>query len=402
MSDAIRLLVADDEDLIRRRICLMLGDRFVIREAATTASARELFRSECFDAVLLDIMFPDGNGIDLCREIKGTRPHVTVVISSSLESVDAWNRSFQAGADDYLEKRELLALDPKKIVLTITSLVERNRLRQQAEETSKRQAELLSVLSHDVRAPFQALLGTIELLRREEIPPKAHAKVDTLHQCVKDQLAFINSLLELLRLGSGMAEFRRSRIDLNLPVNQCLQTLAILASKKEITLHRDLERDLPGIEADMGRISQLTGNLVNNAIKFTPRGGAITVRTTRYSLKGVRGVELAVEDSGVGITHEEKEKLFQHFRKGRDRGTEGETGTGLGLAICKEIVQLHGGSLELEPAHPNGTIARAWFPEEQLRCSTGPGGGVQSNAGSMNHQDAKSARKPVSRNARAH
>ena len=225
-------------------------------------------------------MFPDGNGIDLCREIKATHPHTTVVISSSLESVDAWNRSFQAGADDYLEKRELLGLDPKKIALTLSSLVERNRLRRQTEETSRRQAQLMSVLSHDVRAPFQALLGTIEMLRKEEIQPGAIAKVETLYCCVTDQLAFINSLLELLRLESGMVEFRRSSVDLNLPVNQCLQSLSILASKKEIVLIKELHRGLPRVQADMGRISQLTGNLVSNAIKFTPRGGSITVRTS--------------------------------------------------------------------------------------------------------------------------
>ena len=82
-----------------------------------------------------------------------------------MESVDAWNEAFRAGADGYLEKRELLGLDPRKIVLMILNLVERNRLRRQAEETNRRQAELLSVLSHDVRAPFQTLLGTIELLK---------------------------------------------------------------------------------------------------------------------------------------------------------------------------------------------------------------------------------------------
>ncbi len=377
MTDTIRLLVADDEDLIRKRICLMLKDKFWIEEAATAQAARDAFRSGCFDAVLLDIMFPDGNGIDLCKEIKASHPHTTVVISSSLESVDAWNRSFQAGADDYLEKRELLALDPKKIALTLSSLVERNRLRRQTEETSRRQVELMSVLSHDVRTPFQALLGTIDMLRKEEIQPGACAKVETLHRCVTDQLAFINSLLELLRLESGMVEFRRSRVDLNLPVNQCLQGLSILASKKEIAIIKELHPSLPRVEADMGRISQLTGNLVNNAIKFTPRCGSITVRTMPFTWKGVEGAEISVQDTGVGVRPQDREKLFQHFRRGRDRGTEGETGTGLGLGICREIVQLHGGTLALEDATPCGTIARAWFPLDRQDGSC------------VNHKDTK-------------
>jgi signal transduction histidine kinase len=127
-------------------------------------------------------------------------------------------RSVLAGADGYLEKRELLGLDPRKIVLMILNLVERNRLRRQAEETNRRQAELLSVLSHDVRAPFQTLLGTIELLKKNP-DHDATRNIETLYQCAKDQLAFINSLLEFLRLESGMAGFRRSPVDVNLPVN---------------------------------------------------------------------------------------------------------------------------------------------------------------------------------------
>ncbi|MFZ5867103.1 MAG: response regulator, partial [Thermodesulfobacteriota bacterium] len=249
MERTISLLVADDEPIIRRRVALMLGERFRIEEAGTAESAREACKKG-YDAIILDIVFPDGNGIDICKETKARDPYTTIVISSSLESVDAWNQAFQAGADGYLEKRELLGLDPRKIVLTIENLVERNRLRRKLEETNRRQTELLSVLSHDVRAPFQALLGTIELLRKSAIPPEAAKKVDLLHGCAKDQLAFINSLLDLLRLESGAAGIRKRDVDINLPVNQSLQSLGILAAGKDISVVADLAEHLPLIEGD--------------------------------------------------------------------------------------------------------------------------------------------------------
>ncbi len=368
MGERFSILVADDEDIIRRKVCLMLGDQFRVEQAQTADSAREA-AANGYDAILLDIVFPDGNGIDICREIKQRDPHSTVVISSSMESVDAWNEAFQAGADGYLEKRELLGLDPRKIGLMIHNLVERNQLRRRAEEQSYRQTELLSVLSHDVRAPFHTLLGTIELLRKSSIPDGAADSVETLYQCAKDQLAFINSLLELLRLESGMVDLRYFPADLNLMVNQCLQGLRMLAAAKDISLHCDLSPGLPASLVDMGQMCRLINNLVTNAIKFTPRSGRVSLKTMRSQRNGVSGVELSVADTGVGIRPEDREKIFQRFRTGRDRGTEGELGTGLGLSICREIVQLHCGMLDVDSERGKGSCFRAWFPAKTAERS---------------------------------
>lgn len=360
MKNRLKMLLADDEEIIRRKVLMMLGDTFQFEQAATAREARAA-AEKGYDAILLDIVFPDGNGIEICREVKERDPHSTVIISSSMESVDAWNEAFRAGADGYLEKRELLGLDPRKIVLMVLNLVERNRLRRQAEETNRRQAELLSVLSHDVRAPFQTLLGTIELLKKNPVHD-ATRNIDTLHQCAKDQLAFINSLLEFLRLESGMVGMRRSLLDINLPVNLTLQRLSVPASRKEISLDSKLQEDLPKINADIARVSQLVSNLINNAIKFTARGGMIKVTTSTAHKRDTSGVEISIEDTGVGVKPEDREKIFQRFRRARDSGTEGETGTGLGLSICKEIAHLHGGTLEVTDNKPRGAVFKAWFP----------------------------------------
>ncbi|HTY21974.1 MAG TPA: hybrid sensor histidine kinase/response regulator [Desulfomonilaceae bacterium] len=361
MQDKPSILLADDEAIIRRKVRMMLGDNFLMDEASTAADTLEAVGNN-YDAILLDIVFPDGNGIEICREIKARDPHSTVIISSSMDSVDAWNDAFQAGADGYIEKKDLLGLDPRKIVLMICNLAERNRLRREAEERNIRQAELLSVLSHDVRAPFQALLGTIELLRECQIPPEAARNVETLHGCAREQLGFINSLLELLRLESKITSLRVLPMDINLPINQCMQGLAILASQKELQLETDLAQNLPQLHGDLGRIAQLVNNLVTNAIKFTPRGGKIIVATNLAERSGIMGLEIRVIDTGIGITAEEQEKIFQRFHRGREPGTEGERGSGLGLAICREIVQLHGGDLELISKKSEGTVAKAWFP----------------------------------------
>jgi two-component system sensor histidine kinase/response regulator len=372
MDDRLRLLVADDEPLIRKRIQLMLADRFRIHEAPTAHDVLQLLDAP-FDAIILDIVFPDGNGIELCKKLKEHNPHRTVVVSSSMESVDAWDRSFQAGADGYVEKRELLSLNPRKIELMIKNLVERNCLRKEAEEQHQRQAELLSILSHDVRAPFQALLGIIDLLRKNDISESALKNVALLHDCVTDQLAFINSLLELLRLESGGTGLRKKQFDLNLPVNQSLQGLGVLANSKGIELTTGLQPDLVRINGDLGRILQVVNNLVGNAIKFTPRKGRVTIETRNLTKGGTQGAQISVADTGIGINPAERARIFKRFHRGRFKGTEGEKGVGLGLSICKEIVQLHGGDLQVEDNPGGGTIFRAWFPSNN---EAGPGCGV--------------------------
>jgi len=361
MTNKPLILLADDEAIIRRRVKMMLGDKFLIHEAPSANETRSAIGKN-YDAILLDIVFPDGNGIEICSEIKKHDPHSTVVITSSMESIDAWNQAFHAGADGYLEKKDLLELDPRKIALIIMNLIDRNRLRREAEETNAKQAELLSVLSHDVRAPFQALLGTIELLKKSRIPPEAARNVETLHNCAREQLGFINGLLELLRLESRTAGLHWLSISINLPVNQCIQSLAVLASQKKIDIETDLAQDLPKMVGDIARIAQVVNNLMTNAIKFTTSGGKIVVSTKLAQRNGIIGLQVSVADTGIGIEAKEQGRIFRRFYRGRETGTDGERGSGLGLAICNKIVQLHRGSLEISSEKNKGTVATAWFP----------------------------------------
>jgi signal transduction histidine kinase len=358
------LLLSDDEDIIRNRVKLMLGSNFDIQEASTAKQALELASTE-FDIVLLDIMFPDGNGVDICRQIKEKYPHCTVIISSSMETLDAWNEAFDAGADSYLEKRELLNADPRKLSLMINSLAERNKLRKQAEEINRKQTKLLSVLTHDVRAPFQALLGTMELLKKSDIPCHLAENVDRMFESANQQLLFINSLLELLRLGSGAVQINPFLFDLNLAINQSIQTLRTFAGSKNIQVEATLNSMLPKISGDLGQITRVINNLLSNAIKFSPSGGKIIVQSYEYQKQHRQGVMATIADNGMGFVDKELEQVFLPFYRGKARGTNGEAGSGLGLSICKEIMDLHQGSIDIESNLEKGATVRIWFPSVQ-------------------------------------
>lgn len=354
MTSKLKLLIADDEPIIRDTIRLMLGNTYEIDQAESAKGLRKIVKKG-FDAVLLDIVFPDGNGIELCRELKSYDPDLTIIISSSMETVDAWNSAFDAGADSYIEKREILNQDPRKISLMINNLVERNRLRRQAKDQNKWQAELLSVLSHDVRAPFQSLLSSLDLLRKSEIKPELRSVIDETLSGARQQLSFINALLELLRLESRAVNLRMTNFDPNLPVNQSVQTLLGLIKEKEINLQVTLADNLPQIRGDIAQIARMVTNLFSNAIKFTPRGGKIQVSTKLVNNGEFPEVEIRVQDNGVGIKKSELNVIFDKFHRAKDKGTEGEAGSGLGLAICKELAQLHGGAITVESAVSKGS-----------------------------------------------
>ncbi|MFH0959759.1 MAG: hybrid sensor histidine kinase/response regulator [Pseudomonadota bacterium] len=356
------LLLADDEDIIRSRVKLMLGSTFDICEAS---SAKQAFEeaSKGFDVVLLDIMFPDGNGVDICRKIKEKFPHGTVIISSSMETLDAWNEAFGAGADSYLEKRELLNADPRKMSLMINSLVERNKLRKHAEDVNRKQAKLLSVLTHEVRAPFQALLGTMELLKKSDIPSHLSDNVDRMFESANQQLLFINSLLELLRLESGAVKIRPFLLDINLAINQSIQTLRTFATAKNIQIEARLHNPLPKVSGDLGQITRVVNNLLSNAIKFSSSGGKIVVQSREDQRQHCPGAVATITDQGIGFCEKELEQIFLPFYHGRSRGTNGEAGSGLGLSICKEIMDLHQGTIEVESSPGKGTTVRIWFPK---------------------------------------
>ena len=357
-----KLLVADDEFLIRKRILMMLGNKFDIDEAENAEQV--LSRLDLYyHAVLMDITFPDGNGIDLCRIIKKKHPHRTVLISSSMETVDAWDKAFQAGADGYIEKRELLHIDPRKIELMVNNLIERNQLRKQTEELNHRYNELLSMISHDIRAPFQTLLSLIDVLKKDQVSGCAEQNIDLLHNCARDQLAFLNSLLELLRLESGAQLLRKMTLDIRHLVQTSAQNLMFLAKNKEIKVTCESYPDPLLSNVDPSRIVQVMNNLVTNAIKFTPRGGMIKIEFSRECINRIPGISIRVLDSGQGVPKSDSNKIFRKFHRGKYKGTEGERGTGLGLSISREIMQLHEGSLSLEDNPGNGAIFKIWLPE---------------------------------------
>lgn len=218
--------------------------------------------------------------------------------------------------------------------------------------------EFVSNVSHELRTPLTSIRALVETLEAGALDEPDLAQ-DFLSRIIGevDRLnALVEDLLDFARLEAGRVPLNLQLVDIGEAIRIGADRLRPQIERARLDLHIDIAPDLPEIEVDTKRIEQVMINLVHNAIKFTPPDGAITVRV--YQRKG--NIVTEVQDTGVGIPHDEQARLFERFYKS-DKARRSE-GTGLGLAIAKNIVLLHGGKIEVESEPGEGAIFRFMLP----------------------------------------
>ncbi len=237
-----------------------------------------------------------------------------------------------------------------------------------AEHAAFTKSAFLANMSHELRTPLNAIIGFSEIMMNELAGPLGHASYKEYSRDIltsgQHLLDMINDILDMAKIEAGKMTITTQAIDPTDPVDAALRMIRRKAEEKEIELVLDAAQNLPDIDADHRAIRQMVLNLVSNAIKFTDRGGKITVRVEQ------RGTEIyfGVTDTGIGIPAEDISRLGQPFEqvsKTKDRNTDG---TGLGLALTKSFAEMHGGRLTLSSIYGEGTTVAFYLP------IGGPGG----------------------------
>jgi signal transduction histidine kinase len=232
----------------------------------------------------------------------------------------------------------------------------RNRLlaservaRQQAERSNQAKDEFLSMVSHELRTPLNAVLGwsrmLSQVLTRGGITPGTMQRgLETIERNAVAQAQLIEDLLDVSRITTGKLRLEVHSIDLAKVVEAAVDTLRPAAEAKEQRVDCRFDHETTAVRGDAGRLQQVVWNLVSNAIKFTPKGGHITILLRRIE----SDAELSVADTGQGITHDFLPHVFERFEQQDASAGRRHGGLGLGLAICRHIVELHGGSVRAE------------------------------------------------------
>lgn len=217
-------------------------------------------------------------------------------------------------------------------------------------------------MSHELRTPLNAIIGFSEIMMNELAGPLGHASYKDYSRDIltsgQHLLDMINDILDMAKIEAGKMTITPQPIDPVDPVDAAMRMIRRKAEEKEIELILDAAHNLPDIDADHRAIRQMVLNLVSNAIKFTDRGGRITVRVEQSGPE----IHFAVTDTGIGIPAEDISRLGQPFEqvsKTKDRNTDG---TGLGLALTKSFAEMHGGRLTLSSVYGEGTTVAFYLP----------------------------------------
>jgi two-component system, NarL family, sensor histidine kinase BarA len=241
-------------------------------------------------------------------------------------------------------------------------------------EMNRLKSDFLATVSHELRTPLNSILGFSDVLSGiDALDDKQRRYVGNIQRSGRMLLDMINDILDLAKVESGKMEIRPSEFKINAVVTSLCEMARPLAEKKNIDLDCDVPPTLPPLRQDQAKVQQILNNLLSNAIKFTPEGGRISISAVRDELGDLR---LKVTDTGIGISIDEQQLVFEKFRQASsvlpdgDAMTREYSGTGLGLSIVRELCRLLGGEVSLESELGQGstfTVRLPWRLEESLR-----------------------------------
>jgi signal transduction histidine kinase len=231
----------------------------------------------------------------------------------------------------------------------------------QLEVANKHKSEFLANMSHELRTPLNAVIGFSEVLSERyfgELNEKQAEYVSDIHGSGKHLLSLINDILDLAKIEAGRMELELSEFDLPAALQNALTLVKERAQRHGIKLKLKTDKALGNFRGDERKFKQIMLNLLSNAVKFTPEGGAVSIAAR--SVDSV--VEVAVADTGVGISPEDQQLIFEEFKQVGSDYTRKAEGTGLGLALTKRFIQLHGGAIHVESTPGKGSTFTFTLP----------------------------------------
>jgi signal transduction histidine kinase len=238
--------------------------------------------------------------------------------------------------------------------------------KEEAERANRAKSEFLTVISHELRSPLNAIMGFAEIIKNQMFGPAGKPQyveyAADIHSSGQHLLGLINDILDMSKIEAGKLTLDEGEIEVLEIVDSTRRLVRERMTQNGLTLSVDLKDDLPPLYADRGAVQQILLNLLTNSINYTPEGGRISVGA---AVRDDGGVSLSVVDTGIGIAAVDIPTVLAPFGQVKNVSTRDTVGTGLGIPIVKSLIELHGGTLTIESEVGKGTTVFLRFPPER-------------------------------------
>jgi len=352
------ILVVDDQPTNIKVIAGILGQKYSLSFANNGLNALKILEKSIPDLILLDIMMPEMDGFELCKRIKeneNTKDVPVIFLTAKTDTTDVI-KGFNMGAVDYITK----PFNHVEMEVRVKNHLNLYHSRKEIELVNKEKDKFFSIIAHDLRSPFNAIVGFSQLLI-EQVKSQDFAGIELyagiILRSAELALGLQSNLMEWAQSQTGRIEFSPTHFKTDELINEIALLFTDIASQKNISLDLELVHST-SIFADKAMIGTVLRNLISNSIKYTKPGGKITIT----AFERENDISIAVSDTGVGMPQTAIDNLFRIDKNQSTPGTQDELGTGLGLILCKEFVEIHGGQIEVESEINKGTTFLVSLP----------------------------------------
>ncbi|MEJ0010429.1 MAG: response regulator [Alphaproteobacteria bacterium] len=364
-NGAVHFLLVDDlEENLLSLDALLKRDGLVLHKARSGQEALELLLQHDMALALLDVQMPEMDGFELAETMRATeRTRGVPIIFLTAGSADSKRRfrGYEAGAVDYIEKPVEADVLRSKAQVFFDLALQRNALQEAAAalvEADRRKDEFLATLAHELRNPLAPIRNGLQIMRLSPDGTASPEVRDMMERQLSHLVRLIDDLLDVARVSQGKIDLRKERIPVATALQAAVEASRPLIESRGHELVLDVTDEDLWVEADLTRLAQIVGNLLNNAAKYTAEGGRIVLGARREGREAL----ISVADNGRGIPPGMLRKVFDLFTQIDRDVQQSQGGLGIGLALVRQLVGMHGGSIDAVSTPGEGSTFNVRLP----------------------------------------